>query len=123
MNKEFYKMQKLAGIITESQFQEKLEENNNLDSDKLNALTKALSRLGGSKEDKYDYREIIQLLSNNSLAKAAETIYLLDTSPNEMVYGAIKNTYPELWDMLFDNKEGDYIALATPKKGLNESFS
>jgi hypothetical protein len=37
------------------------------------------------------------------------------------MYDIMMDTYPELHDMLFDNEEGDYIALATPKAGLPEN--
>jgi hypothetical protein len=121
---EIKKMQLLAGLITESEYQESLMiENITLDPSKLSMLVKALSKHGGSRDDKESYREIAQLLSSNQLNKAAYAIRYLDTSPKEMVYDVIIDTYPELWNMLFDNEEGDYIALATPRKGLPESKS
>jgi len=122
LNEEFRRMQKLAGIITETEYQKSvMNENITLDPIKLKLLVTALTKHGGSRDDKESYREIAKLLTSNQLAKAAETIQYLDTSPNEMVYDMINNTYPELWDILFDNEEGDYIALATPKQGLPET--
>ena len=118
---EIKRMQRIAGLITESEYRESLiKENITLDPSKLKALVNALMKHGGSKGDREDYKEIAKLLISNNLANAAETINLLDTSPNEMVYDMIQDTYPELWDILFDSDEDGYIALATPKKGLPE---
>ena len=109
-------MQKLAGIITEN-----VNEAITLDPNKLKAFTMAVNAFGGSRGDKIDFLKIAKLLSSNQLAKAADAIQHVDTSPREIMYDIMMDTYPELHDMLFDNEEGDYIALATPKAGLPES--
>jgi hypothetical protein len=147
LSEEFRRMQKLAGLITESsdpKFDQialdysntapntppgatagttpsKINEANpTLDQNKLKSLILAIKQFGGSRSDKRDFSEIAKLLVNNELAKAAEMITLLDTSPNELFYEMMDETYPELWDMLFDAGEDDYIALSTPKADLNE---
>jgi hypothetical protein len=116
LNEQLARMQKLAGIITEN-----VNEAITLDSDKLKLFTMAVNKFGGSRGDKADFLKIAKLLSSNQLAKAADAIQLVDTSPRELMYDIMMDTYPELWDMLFDNEEGDYIALATPKAGLPEN--
>lgn len=134
---EIKRMQLIAGLITESEYRESLT-NEDLESDlrsdlekvsgqgpildpvKLKDLVRALKTHGGFIGDRQSYKEIADLLASNQLAKAANTIVNLDTSPNEMVYDMIKDTYPELWNILFDNKKGDYISAARPKKGLPE---
>ena len=116
LNEQFIRMQKLAGIITENE-----NEAITLNPNKLKAFTMAVNKFGGSKGDKIDFLKIVELLSNNELAKAAKAIQRIDTSPKERMYDIMMNTYPELHDMLFDNEEGDYIALATPKAGLPEN--
>lgn len=98
----------------------KLQENVSLDTTKLKMFIKALVSLGGGKQDKQDYKDIANLLIQNKLADAAEMIRYMDTAPNEMIYSAMMRTYPDLWDTLFDNPPGDYIALAKPKAGLPE---
>ena len=115
-----YEKGKAAGEKIEK---EKLKENISLDVNKLKAFVKALISLGGSKEDKQAYKDIANLLVKNKLADAAETIMYMDTAPNEMIYSAMMRTYPELWDTLFDNASGDYIALAKPKAGLPEDYA
>jgi hypothetical protein len=127
---EIKRMQRIAGLITESEYRESLTNEDLLekisgqgpilDPVKLKALVRALKTHGGFIGDRQSYKEIANLLVNNQLAKAANTIVNLDTSPNEMVYDMIKDTYPKLWDILFDNKKGDYISAARPKKGLPE---
>jgi hypothetical protein len=116
LNEQLARMQKLAGIITEN-----VNEAITLDPNKLKAFTMAVNTFGGSRGDKADFLKIAKLLSSNQLAKAADAIQLVDTSPRELMYDIMMDTYPELWDMLFDNEEGDYIALATPKAGLPEN--
>ena len=116
LNEQLARMQKLAGIITEN-----VNEAITLDPNKLKAFTMAVNAFGGSRGDKADFLKIAKLLSSNQLAKAADAIQLVDTSPRELMYDIMMDTYPELWDMLFDNEEGDYIALATPKAGLPEN--
>ena len=117
LSEEFRRMQKIAGLITENELN---EVNPTLDQNKLKNLILAIKQFGGSRSDKRDFSEIAKLLVNNELAKAAEMITLLDTSPNELFYEMMDETYPELWDMLFDAGEDDYIALSTPKADLNE---
>lgn len=95
----------------------------NIDPVKLNNLAAEIKQSGIGRSDKRDMIEIVKLLKNNELAKAAESIQLLDTSPNEFLYELMDEVYPELWDMLFDAGEGDYIALATPKADLPEAIS
>jgi hypothetical protein len=92
-----------------------------LNPNKLKIFINAVKAFGGSKGDRNDFYKIVKLLSSNQLAKAADAITLLDTSPTEWMYEKMMEIYPELWDMLFDNKEGDYIALARPKAGLPEN--
>jgi hypothetical protein len=116
LNEQLARMQKLAGIITEN-----VNEAITLDPNKLKAFTMAVNAFGGSRGDKADFLKIAKLLSSNQLAKAAEAIQRVDTSPREIMYDIMMDTYPELHDMLFDNEEGDYIALATPKAGLLEN--
>lgn len=116
LNEQFRRMQKIAGIITENE-----NETITLDPNKLKAFTMAVNAFGGSRGDKIDFLKIAKLLSSNQLAKAAEAIQRVDTSPREIMYDIMMDTYPELHDMLFDNEEGDYIALATPKAGLPEN--
>ena len=116
LNEQLARMQKLAGIITEN-----VNEAITLDPNKLKAFTMAVNAFGGSRGDKNDFLKIVKLLSSNQLAKAAEAIQRVDTSPREIMYDIMMDTYPELHDMLFDNEEGDYIALATPKAGLPEN--
>ena len=116
LNEQLVRMQKLAGIITEN-----VNEAITLDPNKLKAFTMAVNAFGGSRGDKIDFLKIAKLLSSNQLAKAAEAIQRVDTSPREIMYDIMMDTYPELHDILFDNEEGDYIALATPKAGLPES--
>jgi hypothetical protein len=116
LNEQLARMQKLAGIITEN-----VNEAITLDPNKLKAFTMAVNAFGGSRGDKADFLKIAKLLSSNQLAKAAEAIQRVDTSPREIMYDIMMDTYPELHDMLFDNEEGDYIALATPKAGLPEN--
>jgi len=117
LSEEFRRMQKLAGLITENEIN---EANPTLDQNKLKSLILAIKQFGGSRSDKRDFSEIAKLLVNNKLAKAAEMITLLDTSPNELFYEMMDETYPELWDMLFDAGKDDYIALSTPKADLTE---
>ena len=112
-----YEKGKAAGEKIEK---EKLKENVSLDTTKLKMFIKALVSLGGGKQDKQDYKDIANLLIQNKLADAAEMIRYMDTAPNEMIYSAMMRTYPDLWDTLFDNPPGDYIALAKPKAGLPE---
>ena len=95
----------------------------NIDPVKLNNLAAEIKQSGIGRSDKRDMIEIVKLLKNNELAKAAESIQLLDTSPNEFLYELMDEVYPELWDMLFDAEEGDYIALATPKADLPEDLN
>jgi hypothetical protein len=116
LNEQLARMQKLAGIITEN-----VNEAITLDPNKLKAFTMAVNAFGGSRGDKADFLKIAKLLSSNQLAKAADAIQRVDTSPREIMYDIMMDTYPELHDMLFDNEEGDYIALATPKAGLPEN--
>ena len=116
LNEQFIHMQKLAGIITENE-----NEAITLDPNKLKAFTMAVNAFGGSRGDKNDFLKIAKLLSSNQLAAASNAIKRVDTSPRELMYDIMMETYPELWDMLFDNEEGDYIALATPKAGLPEN--
>ena len=116
LNEQLARMQKLAGIITENE-----NEAITLDPNKLKAFTMAVNAFGGSRGDKIDFLKIAKLLSSNQLAAASNAIKRVDTSPRELMYDIMMDTYPELWDMLFDNEEGDYIALATPKAGLPES--
>jgi hypothetical protein len=116
LNEQLARMQKLAGIITEN-----VNEAITLDPNKLKAFTMAVNAFGGSRGDKADFLKIAKLLSSNQLAKAAEAIQRVDTSPREIMYDIMMDTYPELHDMLFDNEEGDYIALARPKADLPEN--
>ena len=116
LNEQFRRMQKIAGIITVNE-----NEAITLDPNKLKAFTMAVNAFGGSRGDKNDFLKIAKLLSSNQLAAASNAIKRVDTSPRELMYDIMMDTYPELWDMLFDNEEGDYIALATPKAGLPES--
>ena len=116
LNKQLIRMQKLAGIITEN-----VNEAITLDPNKLKAFTMAVNAFGGSRGDKIDFLKIAKLLSSNQLAAASNAIKRVDTSPKERMYDIMMETYPELWDILFDNEEGDYIALATPKAGLPEN--
>ena len=134
---EIKRMQRIAGLITESEYRESLT-NEDLESDlrsdlekvsgqgpildpvKLNALVRALKTHGGFIGDKQSYREIANLLASNQLAKAANVIVNLDTSPKEFVYEMMEETYPELWNMLFTGDESGYIAADRPKMGLPE---
>ena len=118
LNEQFIRMQKLAGIITEN-----LNEAITLDPNKLKAFTMAVNAFGGSRGDKTDFLKIAKLLSSNQLAKAADAINMLDTSPTEWIYERMMDIYPELWDILFDNEKGSYIALARPKADLPENIS
>jgi hypothetical protein len=95
----------------------------NIDPVKLNNLASEIKQSGIGRSDKRYMIEIVSLLKNNELAKAAEAIQLLDTSPNEFLYELMDEVYPELWDMLFDDGPEGYIALATPKAGLPEVLS
>ena len=105
LNEQLARMQKLAGIITEN-----VNEAITLDPNKLKAFTMAVNAFGGSRGDKVDFLKIAKLLSSNQLAKAADAIQLVDTSPRELMYDIMMDTYPELWDMLFDNEEGVFAA-------------
>ena len=138
---EIKRMQRIAGLISESEYQESLT-NEDLESDlrgdlekvsgegpildpsKLNALVKHLATMAQDRsylrDDRTEFARIAKMLMNNKLADAAQTIIQLDTSPREIMYDEMSQYYPELWDILFDNKQGDYISLAKPKAGLPE---
>jgi len=116
MDNQFKRMQRLAGLITEGM-------GTNIDLVKLNNLASEIKQSGIGRSDKRYMIEIVSLLKNNELAKAAEAIQLLDTSPNEFLYELMDEVYPKLWDMLFDDGPEGYIALATPKAGLPEVLS
>jgi hypothetical protein len=97
-----------------------------LDPSKLNALVKRLATMAQNRDyirdDRMEFARVAKMLMNNKLADAAKYIIQLETSPRETVYEEISNIYPELWDMLYDNPKGEYIALAKPKKGLPEDL-
>jgi hypothetical protein len=96
-------------------------ENMTLDTNKLKSFISRIKSFGGSKYDKQDFVQIAKLLVGNKLSEAAKMISLLDTSPNEWIFEAMSETYPELWDMLFEDDKSGYIALAKPRTGLSES--
>ena len=129
---EIKRMQRIAGLITESEYRESLI-NEDLESDirgdlekvsgqgpildpvKLKELISLLKRKAGNKGDRESYKKVADLLASNQLAKAADFIVNLDTSPKESIWGVFKFFYPELWDMMFDDDESGYIAAARPK--------
>lgn len=110
-------------IQTEVYGDSNLNENKNmmLDTNKLKSFISRIKSFGGSKYDRQDFVQIAKLLVGNKLSEAAKMISLLDTSPNEWIFEAMSETYPELWDMLFEDDKSGYVALAKPRTGLSES--
>ena len=60
MNKEFYKMQKTAGLITESQYQEKMEENSSSETRSYNDLLNIIKQYEGFEDYVGSFKKAFQ---------------------------------------------------------------
>ena len=67
MNKEFYKMQKTAGLITESQYQEKMEENSSSETRSYNDLLNIIKQYEGFEDYVGSFEEFFQ--GKNTITK------------------------------------------------------
>jgi len=108
-----------GGDLMENESNE--NKNMTLDANKLKLFISKIKSFGGSKYDRQDFVKIAKLLVDNKLAEASNMISLLDTSPHEWIFEVMSETYPELWDILFEDDQSGYVALAKPRMGLNEN--
>jgi hypothetical protein len=123
---EIAKMQRIAGLITENEYQEALQNedmtSSSIDPSKLQAVInrfKSFSKVRQfSPEDRADFALVASNFENNELAQAAKNIQLSDQM--ELMYEKLDELYPELWEMLYDINPGDPIALSKPKTDLQE---
>jgi hypothetical protein len=109
MKNEQLRMQMLAGIITESQYKAKLQENNSLQS-----ISDELKSHNLRKSDKIDVDTIADLIKNNNLQKAALLIQNLDTGIKELVLNDIQDIDEDLLDTMFDFPS-EYLTTAKAK--------
>jgi hypothetical protein len=96
LNEEFLKMQKLAGLITESEYKTKLNENKNIVS--------ILRSWDAAKGDRLDYQTVANMIEIGRYEAAAKFISdELDTSVKEMIMDIIEENDPELYKKMFNS--------------------
>jgi hypothetical protein len=95
---EIKKMQRLAGLITESEYQEsQLEEAKNIPN--------ILRKWDAEKGDRLDYQIVANMIEVGRVKTAAKFILdELDTSIREMIMDIIEENDPKLFDEMFGSE-------------------